>query len=776
MPLQKNGKHRLRKLVFLGGILIASFFQAQENNNFKAISGRVFEINNKDSLSPLQGVNIRFLESNTGTTTDNNGVFKLLYSTVNKQLIFSYTGYQTDTLEIKNNKELKVIMSEGKILKDFVVEFKKGSYIFSKIDPRNVHIIGQDELRKAACCNLAESFETNPSVDATFTDAVTGTKQIQMMGLSGKYVQMLSGNIPVIRGLSTLYGLKQIPGSFIHQIAVAKGSGYVLNGYESMVGQINMNLKQPENEEKFHFNFYLNQAGRTEYNAFASKSFGKHWATTFLAHFEDQSLTNDKNIDGFLDTPLHNEYIFYNQWNYRSRLFHMEIGGNAVFSNLESGKKQTWSANVLPIIIPDYGVDIENNQFNGFAKIGYLFPNDDFKSIALQLSSTYNSQNATIGETDYNGAQLSGYLNIIYQQETGKNKEENSFKIGASCQMDSVNENIIRKYSYDNSISGLSFKWLEVVPGIFAEFNHNSEKFGVITGLRADYTSYYRKYFITPRLHLRYSPNADLAFKLMAGSGRRTPFMLMENIGLMASSRKWNLKSYGLFDLGQEYSWNFGAAILKEFTFFNRDGTFTIDAYHTFFDNQLVVDLDESARQVDFYALNGRSYSNSFQAELNYDFNRRWSLRAAYRFLDVKKQYQSGLKEKPLLSKHRGFINIAYSTRKQKDRQWKFDFTSQLVGSQRIPYTDDNDPLFKLPERSESYLLTSGQITRVFSTKIDAYLGVENALNYTQQSPILSSENPYNEHFDSSLIWAPIFGRMVYLGFRFTLKEKKESL
>ena len=388
-------------------VLFVNFGFSQKNKENELLSGHVFELSKNDSLLPLPGVNVYFLASSLGTVTNSDGFFSIPHYQDYQTLIFSYTGYQTDTLEIKNNKEINVVMSEGKILEDFVVDFKKGSYSFSKIDPRHAHIIGQDELRKAACCNLAESFETNPSIDATFTDAVTGTKQIQMMGLSGKYVQMLSGNIPVIRGLSTLYGLKQIPGSFIHQIAVSKGSGSVLNGYESMVGQINMNLKQPENAEKFHFNFYLNQAGRTEYNAFTSKSFGKHWSTTFLAHFEDQSRVNDRNTDQFLDNPLHNDYIFYNQWNYRSRLIHMEIGGNAVFSSMQSGRKNEWIDLSTTVLQPDYCVDIENTQFNGFAKIGYLFPNDDFKSLALQLSSTYNQQKTTIGKAQYGGNPVS---------------------------------------------------------------------------------------------------------------------------------------------------------------------------------------------------------------------------------------------------------------------------------------------------------------------------------------------------------------------------------
>jgi outer membrane receptor for ferrienterochelin and colicins len=754
---------------FLTLILFVNFGFSQKEKREDAYTGYVFELINNDSLSPLTGVNVYYPSSSSGTITNSDGFFNIAKNPNYKTLIFSYTGYQTDTLEINNKKEINIVMSEGKILKDLIVEFKKGSYTFSKMDPRNAHLIGQDELRKAACCNLAESFETNPSIDATFTDAITGTKQIQMMGLSGKYVQMLSGNIPIIRGISILNGLRQIPGSFIHEMAVSKGSGSVLNGYESMVGQININLKQPENAEKLHLNFYLNQGGRSEYNAFFSKKFNNKWSTTLLAHFEDQQRTNDRNKDGFLDNPLRNDFVFHNQWNYRSKLIHMELGINGVTGKTESGKKQKWLDTAIPV---DYGVDMTTNKINGFAKIGYLFPNDDFKSLALQLSSTYNKQNSTIGPTVYIGSQYSGYANLIYQQEVGINKDENYFKVGASCQLDSLSENV-QSFTVHPPIN----RFLEIVPGVFGEFTHNSEKFGLITGLRGDYTSFYNTYFLTPRLHFRYSPNTDLAFKFMAGSGRRTPFMLMENMGYMASSRNWIIDEnvYGIQglmdDVGQEYSLNLGLAMVKEFTFLNRDGVLTLDAYHTSFINQLIIDLYQSARELHFYALNGKSFSNSFQAEINFSVNRRLDIRTAYRFLDVKTKYKSGLIEKPLLSKHRGFLNIAYSTRKIKNRQWKIDLTTQWIGSQRIPFTGDNDSVFQLLERSEGYLLLNGQLTRTFGKKIDAYLGVENALNYRQVNPILSSENPYSEYFDSALIWAPIFGRMVYLGFRFTIKD-----
>ena len=251
----------------------------------------------------------------------------------------------------------------------------------------------------------------------------------------------------------------------------------------------------------------------------------------------------------------------------------MELGVNGVIGKIESGKKQKWFDTAIPVISPDYGVDMTTNKINGFAKIGYLFPNDDFKSLALQLSSTYNKQNSTIGLTDYTGSQFSGYANLIYQQEVGINKEENYFKVGASCQLDSLTENV-QSFTVHPPIN----RFLEIAAGVFGEFTHNSEKIGLIAGLRGDYTSFYNKYFLTPRIHFRYSPNTDLAFKLIAGSGRRTPFMLMENIGYMASSRSWIIDDnvfgiQGLMDdVGQEYSWNLGLAMVKEFTFLNRDG------------------------------------------------------------------------------------------------------------------------------------------------------------------------------------------------------------
>ena len=784
-------KKLLLSLLLATTVFVAGAQNGESKHDY--VEGHVFEFINKDSISPLPGVNVFYAGTSQGTITNKEGFFKLDHDQNFKQLVFSFIGFKSDTLEIDHDNEINIILSDGKILDEFEVVFRQGNYSFSKFNPRDAHIITTGELRKAACCNLAESFETNPSIDASFTDAVTGTKQIQMLGLSGKYVQILSGNIPTVRGLSVIYGLDQIPGAWINGIAVSKGAGSVLNGYESMVGQINLDLKQPGNAEKFHLNIYGNQAGRMEGNTYFNTKVGEKWETTFLGHVKNQQVKNDRNKDGFLDTPLTDNYIFRNQWNYRSKKIHMELGANYVHSNGISGSLSLHDSLTPSISEGEYKVELNTDKISGFTKIGYLFPNDDFKSLALQLSGLHNNQTALFGIKEYIGKQTSGYANIIFQQKIrmhkhkedehdqqdvkeANNASENYYKMGVSLQYDNIQESLM---SYEPLfLMNIDATLEEIIPGTYVEFTHSSEKIGLITGLRADYSSIYGG-FITPRLHLRYNITNETVLKLMAGSGRRTPMLIMENVGLLASSRNWllhpnrqnNTNEKNPFGLEQEISWNLGGAFLQEFELLYRQGSFHADFYHTFFQNQLIVDLDQTAREVHFYNLDGISLSNSLQLELNYELLKRFGIRLAYRYLDVYKTYSGQLREKPLLSKHRGFVNLAYETKNKKDKQWKFDITTQWIGSQRIPFTLDNRPDLVLQGRSDDYYLMNAQITRVFGKRLEVYLGVENLLNYTQQDPILSSEDPYGEFLESSLIWAPVFGRMFYGGLRFTVGD-----
>ncbi len=742
-------------------LLIPFGLWAQHTADHGVVKGIVVE-DFGDSLSPIPGAQLRWLGSDLRTVTDNEGKFEIDHDPEYHDLVIEAFGFKTDTIEYDQEEFLSIVIRDGNLIEGVVVEFDADKLRLSLIDPLNAHLIDQGELRKAACCSLAESFETDPSVDASFTDAVTGTRQIQMMGLSGKYVQLMQDNIPMTRGLATVYGLEYTPGAWINSIQVSKGAGSVVNGYESLIGQINVDWKKPGNAEQLHVNLYGNQAGRAELNLIVDQPVGSRWESTLLAHAKQNQVRWDNNEDGFLDNPLASNFNVHNQWNFVGDNLHVELAVGALSYNTVAGQMEYEKGdNVVGSI---YGVELETRRVQGFAKIGYLFPDEDYKSVAIQLSGSYQRLNNVFDRTNYFGEQLSGIANLIYQDEIGDN-ENQSFKTGISFLFDEYQE--IHKYD--------RYERLELVPGAYLEYNLvPNDDFALVAGIRGDYHNLYG-FFYSPRLHLRYKLSELAAVKLSAGKGQRTPNIFAENIGYFVSSRQWviqgdlNDNGYGL---DPERAWNFGLNLTKKFLvgIAEREGSWTVDLYHTRFENQIVIDL-EDATMVRFYNLNGQSFSNSIQTELNYELMKRTSIRLAYRYLDVRTDYISGLLEKPFVPKHRGFVNLEYQTKEsEKGGSWKFDVTTQWIGPQRIPNTMEKSPEYRLPDYADPFWVVNGQITKVFNSQWEIYLGGENLLNYRQSNPILSAENPFSSEFDASMVWAPIFGRMIYGGLRFTIQ------
>ena len=744
---------------------MCSGLKAQHNSD--SLIGSVFEVVGKKDLSPVPGATVFWLNSEIGTTTNEEGQFKIKVPENAHMLVVRSVGFGTDTIHVGDFSEtLNIVLKEGNVLKDVEVVYKKGTASFLILEPRNTQVISTGELRKAACCNLAESFETNPSVDASFTDAVTGTKQIQMLGLAGKYTQIMQENIPMIRGLSSVYGLEYIPGAWINSIYLSKGAGSVVNGFESITGQINVDMKKPGNAEKFHLNIYGNQGSRMELNAYYDKVVKNYWETTLLVHGKNQSIKMDRNNDGFIDNPLAQNLIVHNQWHYLNpkSKWRSEIGVGAVLMDTKAGQQNPVLEQVVGAL-PSYNVNIKTQRANAFVKTGYLFDNEDYKSFGMQFSAVYHDQESYFGDLIYNAQQSNFSYNFIFQDELGES-EKHFYKLGASFLYD----------DYSVFFSNLDLSRTEMIPGAFAEYNYdNGGSVSIIGGIRGDYNSLYSNFFVTPRLHARYSFNENTSVKFGGGKGQRTPNVIAENVGLLASSRRWNFvtnPTYATDGLLPETAWNLGLNLTKKFRWDYRDGTFTIDLYRTDFINQLVVDVDANPQEVNIYNLMGKSYSNSVQGEFNYELVKRLDVRLAYRWLDVKLDQLNGQVERALLPQHRAFMNVAFETKKDpiKFKQWQYDLTAQWIGDQRLPNTSTNPENFRLTERSPDYMLFNAQITRIFSEKFNAYVGVENILNYTQPNPILAYDNPSSPFFDSSMVWAPIFGRMIYFGLRYTIK------
>ncbi len=743
----------MKKIIVIQILLSMAVTFGVAQNAPVLVTGEVFE-REHGHLHPLIGANVYWSGTQIGTITDETGTFSIERNSQNNQLIVSFTGYASDTISIEDSIEISVVLEGSIELEGVEVVKRQKSTELSLINPLKIENVGEAELEKAACCNLSESFETNPSVDVSFTDAITGTKQIQMLGLAGPYTQITRENMPDIRGLSAIYGMEYIPGPWIESIQLNKGTGSVANGFESIAGQINVEFRKPETADRVYLNLFANTESRVEANLNLALKINEKWATGLLLHGRNQSIAMDNNGDGFMDKPTGNQYIFLNRWKYKGEHgWESQFGIKTTF-NKSTGGQMGYNPELDEGL---WGMEMRTERLEGWMKLGKVSESKPYQSFGIQLSGLTHNQQSLYGVKDYSGNQQSLYGNFIFQSIIGSTIHK--YRAGASLQYDNYNENL----------DSLNFLREEIVPGGFFEYTYSpTEKLDIVAGIRADVHNNYGLFF-TPRLHARYAIRDKSVLRLSAGRGQRTASILAENNSILASSRQVYIfgdnsrKPYGL---DAETAWNFGVNFTQSFRLDYRDGTVSFDIYHTQFINQVVVDYDDSPQTIFFYNLDGKSNATSFQAQFDYEMIRRLDIRLAYRWYDINTDYQSGRMSKPLVATHRAFLNLAYSTR----NHWKFDYTLQWHGSKRIPFTGTNPEEYQLPERSPDFFLMNAQISKEWWEKFEVYLGVENLLDYKQNDPILASDDPFGPYFDSSMIWGPVFGRMFYAGLRLRLK------
>lgn len=726
-----------------------------ENEPGNNIRGVVVSEDSKGNFLPLEGAAVLWQGTVHGTITDKHGIFSITPDSVNTNLVITYTGYQSDTLDVKSNSDLQVILAANGQLKAVTISTKSRAYI-STFSPIRIQTINSNDLLKAACCNLSESFETSPSVDVSYSDAITGAKQIQLLGLAGIYTLLTVENLPGLHGLATPSGLNSIAGPWIESIQLSKGTGSVVNGFESIAGQINVELKKPATADKLYLNGYINEMGKSDFNVNYFQKIGNKWATGILVH--DDFLANkvDINKDGFRDLPTGNLFSLMNRWHYDdNKGWKIQFGIKALKDNKTGGENSFDSKDKLTTNSYGFGMDIEREE--GYAKIGYIFPEKKYKSIGLQLSAASFKQNSFFGLTPYNAKQKSFYSNLIYQSILGNTNH--TFRTGISFSAD----------NYDEMYASTIYERKEIVPGAFFEYSYKlDEKFSLVAGIRADHNNLYG-WFATPRLNLRYEPIIGTIIRVSAGRGEHTANILAENAGLMASSRTLNIipsNSNGAYGLNPEIAWNKGISVDQKFRLFSRDAMLSLDYYRNDFTNQVVVDM-ENPREINFYNLQGKSYSNSFQAELNLVPVKDLDVRIAYRNFDVRTTYGNELLQKPLTARQRGFANIGYTI-----KDWKIDYTINFTGEKRIPSTAANPLEYQFPIVSPVYITMNAQLSKSFgkNKNVGFYIGAENFTNYFQHIVIIAADAPFGEYFDASLIYGPLSGRLLYAGFRYTLK------
>lgn len=744
---------RVFLILFLFNITYVLWSQEHhEHGPENEIKGKIVATEN-GKTEPIPGAKIKWKSDGHMAVSGLDGSFEIHVENLPDTLFIKAVGYQLLAFEVKEARtDLVFNLEAGQMLGGVEVIGINLGKTMDLLDPFNVEKIGQDELRKAACCNLSESFETNASVDVNMTDAISGAKKIQMLGLDGIYTQIQFENIPMVRGLSTSYGLNSTPGTWIESIQITKGTGSVVNGYESMAGLINLEFKQPENGEAFYLNFYGNKFGRAEFNIHGAKKINDKWSTMSFAHYSGYFLETDVNDDGFRDFPLGNVGALLHRWSFAGKNYETKFGLRANFSDQVGGQlgfdPENDAGNLYQGIFKTYHAEV-------FSKQGFFLKNRPAGSIGLINQLEYHNMYSQFGNNVYSGLERKYYFNSIYSDIIGNTNH--NFKTGLSFMIDDYNQ------SFNDSV----FTKTEIVPGVFFEYTLNErDKFILVAGVRGDYHNMYGELF-SPRMHAKWNINPKNALRISVGRGYRVPNPFADNVSYMASSRQWIVSP----NFRPEDAISSGITFTQKFMIRDEVSTVSFDYFYTHFNNQLIIDMDESPNQLYIYSTSSRGYSHSFQAEISVKPIKGLELRAAYKYYNVRSTYHGALHKMAFVPAFRSLFNAGYTTRNKK---WSLDVTGNWVGKKRLPSTASNPALYQRGIESERYWMVNSQITYRYK-KFNFYIGGENLLNVIQPNAIISADDPFGAFFDATQMWAPITGYNIYIGLHFGIKQKSKE-
>ena len=707
---------------------------------------------------PIYGAKIKLLQAKTGTVSREDGTFELvLPKELPDTLVISAFGYNPDTLIVSKKDRftaLNILLYSDKLLPEILIEYRKNGHSISRLKTLHVEELTAIELRKAACCNLSESFETNASVDVNITDAVSGAKKIQMMGLDGVYTQIQMENIPYLRGLESAFGLSSLSGTWIESIQITKGTGNVVNGYESMAGLVNLELKKPDEMEKIYLNVYQNIFGRSEFNFNKGIILNPKWSTGFLGHVSSTYGNIDRNKDAFRDLPTGDNTAFMNRWAYKGKKMEAQFGINFYRDRKVGGQTSFFRNEENQVDTVNYGVLINSKHIDIYGKTGF-FGKRPMQSLGIVYNIKHQEIDGFFGLKNFSGLEKRGYINVIYDDIIGTS--DHKIKVGTSFVAIDISQ----------KADTLSQKRMELVPGIFAEYTYTGRRLTGVFGSRYDYHSIFGEQF-SPRVHLKYLLSEMTDLRFTAGKGWRVPNFIIDNISLLASSKQWIAPS----ETKPEISWNIGGSLVHEMKIFERKASISLDFYHTRFENQLIVDRDDAINAIVFSNLKNSSFSNSFQTEFSFSLIKNLDIRLAYKFLDVQAKYGNEMRQQVMIPRQRGFVNIAYITR---NKRWEYDFTCSVFSPSRLPIQRDfsNDTLLISDMKSPTYAMINAQITHIYK-KFDFYLGGENLTNSIQKNPIIDAANPFGSKFDATNIYMPITGINIYVGIRYAIAKNKK--
>ena len=743
----------MEKYIFIVALLIQLSVSAQN------ISGKV--INSKKE--PLEGASVYWAGNTEGVTTGKNGEFEINSNDLsNQKLIAYYLGFTPDTVNITNQTSVEFQLKETNFLKEVDIQGQRDGVIISDLRSIKTEQITQTELGKSACCDLAGCFETQTTVQPQTTNVITNSKELRILGLSGVYNQVLIDGFPLIQGLSYTYGISTVPGTIVDNIYVAKGANSVLQGYESISGQINVETKEPDKTERLLLNAYINNFREKHFNAnFAVKK--RKWSNLTSFHMVQPADKVDRDKDNFLDLPLLTRYMLSNKWKYGNEKewgWHSRIGLR-YFNEQRIGGQTFFNFNRDKGSSSVYGQSVLISQPEVWTKTGYRL--NDKHHFVLFASAFQQEQQSFFGTVKYNARQNNFYGNIQYELDYGKH----DFKAGMSYRHLNLYEKIQFTDTFLLRTYAGKYQREENIPGLFAEntMRFFKNKLTWIAGIRGDYHNQFDVQF-TPRSLLKYDLAPKTIVRANIGTGWRTVNLFSENIGLLVSSRDIVFEER----LQPEKGLNVGINLTQKFDTKNNNlsGYLSVDYYRTEFQNQIFPDYDSNPTKAIIRNFTGESVSSGFQAEMYLKIYKRIELKTGYNFLDVYRVIEGRKQLLPFNPMHKFITTFSY---KPLSNKFHFDMNLHWYGKQRLPNTNSNPTEFQRPDFSQSYSIVNAQFTYNFK-KFELYAGCENIFDFRQRQPIISWQNPFSPYFDTSSVWGSTRGREIYAGIRFKLSNE----
>lgn len=708
----------------------------------------------------LPGATVQWL-GGSGAVADIDGLFSLQRTDADLQLVASFVGYLSDTITVESTQQyLDIILREAASLATVEVSARRRDSYTSLIETRHVEHVSSKELLKAPCCSLGESFESNASVDATYSDPLTGVREIQMLGLRGVYTQLLLEKRPTMTGLATPYGMDLIPGPWVESIQISKGAASVQPGAGSLTGQINTELIKPVTGKSFYLNLFGSTMGRAEANAYVNHKINERWSTGLLLHSSLQDNAHDGDRDGFQDMPNRKTMVGMYRLMYVGDKIESQFNVLAAGDRREAGQHHVHDHGQA-VFDELYRINQATQNVEIFGKLAYKGFRQPYQSMGLIVSSAFRELDNTYGRSVHQGHQQTYYANLLYATLLGNSNHQ--FTTGASFQYDNIHEDL----------NVLSADRLERTAGLQAEYTYSYQRsqhgkrkidnLTTITALRLDHHNL-GGFQLVPRVNVKVGFSDRNALRLAVGRGWRSPNVLVENLSWLASSRQVVMEERPQL----ETAWNMGVSYTQEVMVNWRDMAIVAEVYRTAFQQQIVVDLEQDAGHLYFYQLDGASFSNSYLLQLSYELLDRLNVKLAHKWIDVQVSYRErGLRELPMTPRRRAMVAMDYTTRNEK---WMVSGTYHWTGQQRLPdhHLIPAGVSIYQPQVAPAFGLINAQLTWRANSRFEAYTGVENLTDFVQTRPVIGAEDPFGSYFDAAQVYAPTFGRRYHLGIRYS--------